>query len=69
MHGLSQLGRVDLWIGPFLPKKRHSWSRNGNYPRFFGLFLTSDEPGSSKIGLRSILVVGEIRHVIESIGF
>ena len=56
-------------MGQFMPKKRHFWSRNGNYPRFFGVFLTSDEPGSSKTGLRSILVVGEIRHVIESTGF
>ena len=57
-------------------QKRHFWSRIDHYPRFFGLFLTSDEPDSCKAapslekpGSRSILVAGKSLHVIESTSF
>merc|ERR1712242_464766 len=60
--------------GRFMPKKRHFWSRNVNYPRFFGLFL--DVLGYvleflrwtlQKTGSKPNLVVGGSLHVIESI--
>ena len=80
--GASQLGWVYLGLsiksltGQFMLEKRHFWSRNVNYHRFFGLFL--DFLGHAleilswtlqKRGARSILVVGESLHVIESTSF
>ena len=65
-----------LGIPPFCPKNEHFWSRNVNYPRFFGLFL--DLLGYvleflrwtlRKMGARSNLVVGGSLHVIESTSF
>ena len=66
----------DSLTGQFMLEKRHFWSRNVNYPRFFGLFL--DVLGHAleilswtlqKRGARWILVVGESLHVIESTSF
>ena len=58
---------------PFVPKKRHFWSRVDHYPRFFGHFLTSARAWPSltllKTGLNLNPVEGEIRHVIESTSF
>ena len=54
---------------PFLHKKRHFLSRIDDYHRFFGLFLTSDEPGLSRTGLNLDLGEGVSLHVIESTSF
>ena len=40
--GTHAVGPLQDWNRPFLQKKRRFWSRNVNYHRFFGLFLTSD---------------------------
>ena len=80
MHGRPTWLEVFLAISCqssiFAKKKRHFWSRIDDYPRFFVIFLTSDEPDSCKAGpslekprLRSILVAGRSFHVIESTSF
>ena len=80
-HGMAGLVWLEVFLGNllfahFLHKKRHFWSRNVNYHRFFGLFL--DFLGHAleilswalqKRGARWILVVGESLHVIESTSF
>ena len=72
IHGPTWVEVVSRSIH-FLPKKRHFWSRNVNYPRFFGHFLTLGtslaEPGLLKTGLKLNLVVGGSLQVIESTSF
>ena len=74
--GPLQESSIKSLTGRFMLEKRHFWSRNVNYPRFFGLFL--DVLGYvleflrwtlRKRGARSNLVVGGSLHVIESISF
>ena len=74
--GPLQESSIKSLTGRFMLEKRHFWSRNVNYHRFFGLFL--DFLGHAleilswtlqKRGARWILVVGESLHVIESTSF
>ena len=71
--GPTQWVRCKIGIAHFCPKNGHYWSRDVNYPRFFGHVLTFGpslaEPGLSKTGLKLILGEGGSLEVIESTSF
>ena len=56
-------------MGQFMQEKRPFSTESEHFLRFFGLFLTSDEPGLRRTGLNLDLGEGVSLHVIESTSF